>query len=179
MASIGGDADRQTPFSLAPSKNPLRRIFPSIQAYATFLCALLVFTIFMAIFLIIAPQVRLVESMICFDYYREHDPGIIDKHGRNIPEKLCKVDSVQEELAFLNGFQLFFANIPGALAAPWVVFLLLSPLLPNTDGVRRGTLRPLWRPGGQVWTQNHSCPDRPRPCPSFLMVPSCRYGILP
>ena len=131
MASIGGDADRQSPFALVPSKNPLRRIFPSIRAYAMFLCALLVFIIFMAIFLIITPQVRLVESIICFDYYRGHDPGVIGEHGRNIPEKLCKVDSVQEELAFLNGFQSFFSNIPGALAAHGGVFFCSSPFTPR------------------------------------------------
>jgi hypothetical protein len=94
-------------------RNPLRRIFGSLRAYATFLCAVLIVTLFIAVFLSAAPQLRLIESIICSNYYRENDRRIFNENG-NIPEQYCKVDSIQEELAFLNGFQTLFSNIPGA-----------------------------------------------------------------
>ncbi|KAF8537766.1 major facilitator superfamily domain-containing protein [Trichophaea hybrida] len=97
-------------------RNPLRRIFGSLRAYATFLCAVLIVTLFIAVFLSAAPQLRLIESIICSNYYRENDRRIFNENG-NIPEQYCKVDSIQEELAFLNGFQTLFSNIPGVLLA--------------------------------------------------------------
>jgi len=73
-------------------------------------------TLFIAVFLSIAPQLRLIESIICLKYYKANNPGVIDGNG-NIPEEYCKVDSVQEELAILNGFQTLFSNIPGAISS--------------------------------------------------------------
>ena len=47
------------------------------------------------------PVLRLFEASACRDYYLEHDPSRIDAGG-DVPEKLCKVTPVQEEVAFLN-----------------------------------------------------------------------------
>jgi hypothetical protein len=48
------------------------------------------------------PLNRLIESRYCQDYYRGHNPLIIH-HGNRIPEDLCKIDKVQEQLAVLQG----------------------------------------------------------------------------
>ncbi|KAI5787895.1 major facilitator superfamily domain-containing protein [Pyronema domesticum] len=68
----------------------------------------------MAAFLSITPQIRLFESIICENYYKAHDPSVIRPDG-SIPEALCKVESVQGELAMLDGFKSLFMNIPGVL----------------------------------------------------------------
>ncbi|KAI5814503.1 major facilitator superfamily domain-containing protein [Pyronema omphalodes] len=70
----------------------------------------------MAAFLSITPQIRLFESIICENYYKAHDPSVIRPDG-SIPEALCKVESVQGELAMLDGFKSLFTNIPGVLLA--------------------------------------------------------------
>jgi hypothetical protein len=67
----------------------------------------------MAAFLSITPQIRLFESIICENYYKAHDPSVIRPDG-SIPEALCKVESVQGELAMLDGFKSLFMNIPGS-----------------------------------------------------------------
>ena len=93
-------------------RNGTRHSWLSLQFQATLFCAALVVTIDMAAYLTAAPQLRLFESIICLDYYAKNDPGVVDGNG-DIPEKYCKVDAVQEELAMLNGFQTLFSNIPG------------------------------------------------------------------
>jgi hypothetical protein len=72
---------------------------------ATFIC------VGLGGFMISAPQVRLLESVVCLRYYESHDPSLIV--GGNVPEMYCKVDDVQEEIALLNGWQMLFDNVPG------------------------------------------------------------------
>ncbi|PWY81907.1 MFS general substrate transporter [Aspergillus heteromorphus CBS 117.55] len=77
-----------------------------------------------------APQLRLFESIICQQYYRDSQPtpssaaaaaaaavaaGMDISIG--IPEDLCKKAPVQSALAQLVGWQSFFDNIPGLLLA--------------------------------------------------------------
>jgi hypothetical protein len=52
--------------------------------------------------LIIPPLNRLLEANICRVYYREHDPSVIDGNDQ-VPEYMCKVNSVQIQLALLLG----------------------------------------------------------------------------
>ncbi|OAP62555.1 hypothetical protein AYL99_01782 [Fonsecaea erecta] len=61
-----------------------------------------------------APRVRFFESIVCTEYYRQEDPSLLHKHG-DIPEHLCKVNPVQDELASVLGWQLFFDSIPAIL----------------------------------------------------------------
>lgn len=77
------------------------------------LCTLAIIFIDMGYFLTSAPQLRLFESIICRNYYRSRDPGVIDRHGQ-VPEHLCKINVVQDEIAFIDGYQMLFDNIPGA-----------------------------------------------------------------
>ena len=56
-----------------------------------------------------SPQTRIIESVICYRYYEQHDlskihvgagPGAVG----GVAEILCKVDAVQEDLAMLRGY---------------------------------------------------------------------------
>jgi len=48
------------------------------------------------------PLNRVMENRICHNYYSIHDPLKIPTDGI-VPEKLCKLDDVQKELAALFG----------------------------------------------------------------------------
>jgi MFS family permease len=62
-----------------------------------------------------APRVRLFESIVCTRYYMHEDPSLVHRHGHHVPEHLCKVNPVQDELASVLGWQLFFDSIPAIL----------------------------------------------------------------
>ncbi len=61
-----------------------------------------------------APRVRLFESSVCTRYYMQEDPSLVHRPG-DVPEHLCKVNPVQDELASVLGWQLFFDSIPAIL----------------------------------------------------------------
>ncbi|KAF2822842.1 MFS general substrate transporter [Ophiobolus disseminans] len=67
-------------------------------------------------FLAEPPKTRIFEANICLSYYREHDASAIGADG-SIPEQLCKIDAVQQKLAFILGFQDAFDALPGILLA--------------------------------------------------------------
>ncbi|MCJ1351939.1 MAG: hypothetical protein MMC33_001923 [Icmadophila ericetorum] len=69
-----------------------------------------------SIFLQLAPFARLYESIICKDYYQEHDPSFIDENG-NVDEQHCKLAPIQAELVTVQGGQMLFDSIVGALLA--------------------------------------------------------------
>ncbi|KAF2192726.1 hypothetical protein K469DRAFT_731187 [Zopfia rhizophila CBS 207.26] len=48
------------------------------------------------------PLNRLVEMRLCREHYQRHDSFVIQFDG-SIPEKLCKIDEVQKQLAWLQG----------------------------------------------------------------------------
>lgn len=67
-------------------------------------------------FLAEPPKTRVYEANICLSYYREHDTSVIGADG-TIPEKLCKIDAVQQKLAMIFGWQETFDAIPAVLLA--------------------------------------------------------------
>lgn len=67
-------------------------------------------------FLADPPRTRVYEANLCLIYYREHDPSAIGEDGA-VPEKLCKVDEVQQKMAMIFGWQDMFDAIPGILLA--------------------------------------------------------------
>lgn len=75
------------------------------------LCALLITIVDVGSIMVTAPQIRIFESIICYNYYKMQDTGVID--GEIIPEYLCKINVVQDEIAFLDGWQTLFDNVPG------------------------------------------------------------------
>ena len=42
------------------------------------------------------------------------DPSVITPDG-TVPENICKIDEIQSQLAFLNGWKSFFDLVPGLL----------------------------------------------------------------
>lgn len=48
------------------------------------------------------PLSRVIERRLCREHYAVTDPSVIDKDG-NIAEGLCKVDNVQQGLAWIQG----------------------------------------------------------------------------
>lgn len=74
------------------------------------LLALLMFTIVTSGMLIMMPIFRLVEDTVCHRYYKK-DPS------EKIDERLCKVDGVQSELAYLGGWAALLHSVVGLMAA--------------------------------------------------------------
>lgn len=81
----------------------------------------LVAIIDMGAFLAEAPRTRVYEANICLSYYKTNDASVIGAGG-TIPEKLCKVDAVQQKMAMIFGWQEMFDAIPSIfLAIPFGV----------------------------------------------------------
>lgn len=59
-----------------------------------------------------APLIRIYESIICNEYYKDADPSLLSENA-HVEERHCKVATVQEELALLRGWQEFFDYLPG------------------------------------------------------------------
>ncbi|KAG9388681.1 ProP Permease major facilitator superfamily [Pyrenophora tritici-repentis] len=86
--------------------------------FAFLICAMIT-VVDMGVFIANPPQTRIFEANICLKYYREADPSVIPADGI-IPEKLCKVDRVQQRLASIFGWQDMFDALPGIfLAVPY------------------------------------------------------------
>jgi hypothetical protein len=63
---------------------------------------LLLILINLATSLYTLPLNRVIEYRLCEDYYRQHPTNAISPDSA-IPEKLCKIDEVQKQLAWLQG----------------------------------------------------------------------------
>jgi hypothetical protein len=59
------------------------------------------------------PLSRVIELRYCQEYYNIHDPSLIDHNG-NIAEQLCKVDTIQQQLAWLQGVLDILHSLCGA-----------------------------------------------------------------
>ena len=63
---------------------------------------LLLILVHMALKLYDLPLNRVIEKRLCDEHYAQHDPSAVKRDG-SIPEKLCKIDEVQQQLAWLQG----------------------------------------------------------------------------
>lgn len=68
------------------------------------LALFLVAVIDVGAFLAEPPKTRVYEANICLSYYRDHDASAIGADG-TIPEKMCKIDAIQQKLAMIFGWQ--------------------------------------------------------------------------
>ncbi|KAM0334564.1 hypothetical protein ACHAPQ_005102 [Fusarium lateritium] len=82
--------------------------------YVVILCIALAIVSDIGDSLYAAPRVRLFESVACTRYYLRHDPSLVDPDG-SVPERLCKIDLVQDKVASVVGWQYFFDAIPAIL----------------------------------------------------------------
>jgi hypothetical protein len=62
------------------------------------------------------PQLRVVESIYCRIFFA-NDTSVVGPGG-NIPEESCKNPWVQQQVASLKGWQLFFDCVPGTCSDP-------------------------------------------------------------
>lgn len=82
--------------------------------YVVILCMALAIVSDIGEDLFAVPRVRLYESVVCTQYYSQHDPSFLGPGG-SVPEEFCKIDQVQDEVAFVQGWQLFFDSVPAIL----------------------------------------------------------------
>jgi hypothetical protein len=80
------------------------------------LACVLIAIVDMGAFMAEAPRTRVYEANICLSHYREHDPTAIGSDG-TVPEKLCKIDVVQQRMATIFGWQDMFDAIPSIFLA--------------------------------------------------------------
>lgn len=76
---------------------------------APYLCAAIVLVLNLAFYSMMTPLTRAIELAVCYEHYLVHDPNVIELGGY-VDEKLCKVVSIQERLAWilaLNGILHF------------------------------------------------------------------------
>ena len=78
----------------APSGNKIRS--------APWVCLAIAFLSNLASRLIQLPLLRICELGVCRKHYAALNPSLIDQEG-NVEERLCKLDSIQQEVAYLFG----------------------------------------------------------------------------
>lgn len=104
----------QRPLSAASREN--RRSRPPRRAVLPLLALLLAVQLSWSLYQL--PLNRAVERRLCREYYDTHDPAAIDPDG-SIDEGLCKVNEVQQGLAW----------VLGAMETAWIVGGKHAPLL--------------------------------------------------
>jgi MFS family permease len=65
---------------------------------------------------------RAIEAMYCYEYYLEQGSPLVEL-GKHIPEKLCKDDTIQKQLAKTAGLIMFvrmLTSMVGAIPLGWV-----------------------------------------------------------
>lgn len=68
--------------------------------------------------LVDTPEVRLLEMAVCRDYYRRHDLDIIGPPPLSyVPERDCKIQVVQRDLAYLRATKSILMTLPGELTS--------------------------------------------------------------
>ncbi|OCL11777.1 hypothetical protein AOQ84DRAFT_286541 [Glonium stellatum] len=125
----------------SPLVGPIRNISSYSKDRQSALWTLLFLLILtnMATSLYNLPLNRVIELRLCREYYNQRDPSVIDPDG-SIPEKLCKLNQVQQELAWLQGVMEttlivcdFIVTIPFSFLAErfGVRFVLLLNMIPR------------------------------------------------
>lgn len=68
-------------------------------------------------YLLTAPRLKLLESLVCRSYYLQHDPKVITEPtgwpGFRVEEALCKESGVQQELSDLRSWAVFLEALCG------------------------------------------------------------------
>lgn len=104
--------DPVTPDSGSNSEPPTSPLYPRALIFVF----LLAFLADIGGSLTDTPSVRLLEMAVCRDYYRIHDPSVIGEPPLSyVDEKLCKLDPIQVELAYLKAVKGLISTIPGIL----------------------------------------------------------------
>lgn len=109
------DSDNDGPqVSTSPAhpQPPPPRLFQRGIIFALLISLLLGFTSS----LLSVPEVRLLEMALCRDYYRIHDPSVIAPPPLSyVAEPLCKLDSIQVDLAYLSTARSLISSALGVV----------------------------------------------------------------
>lgn len=81
----------------SPSLGPRRKTTRSVRPLIV-----LLILVHMSAVLYTLPLNRVIELRLCKEHYELHNPEVIPEDGA-MPEKLCKIDEVQQRLAWLQG----------------------------------------------------------------------------
>ena len=100
MSSPAHDSADDPLLGNLPRKKLRTFTFPRYGILAIFL---LLIVLNIAVRLLILPLNRIIELRYCRQYYSKHDPSVIGRDG-SVPENLCKINSVQEKLAFIRSY---------------------------------------------------------------------------
>lgn len=73
---------------------------------------LLYFLVEMSDMISVGPLTALLEQSVCRSYFEVHNPSLISPEGW-VREGLCKLESIQAELAVVRGWKLAFDTLPG------------------------------------------------------------------
>jgi hypothetical protein len=63
------------------------------------------------------PMVRIIEAIVCDDYWRAHDPSQLPASG-HVAEQLCKIEEVQTEVTTVNGYMEFLDGLLCSCQSP-------------------------------------------------------------
>lgn len=77
----------------------------------------------MAMSLYNLPLNRVIELRLCREYYFQRDPSVIGPGG-SIPEELCKLNQVQQQLAWLQGIMETTVIVCGELNIATLKYLV-------------------------------------------------------
>jgi hypothetical protein len=56
------------------------------------------------------PMVRIIEAIVCDDYWRAHDASRLPPSG-HVTEQLCKIEEVQAEVTTVKGYKDFLEGL--------------------------------------------------------------------
>jgi len=112
LLTLDGQRENAVKPPLSAPSHQTRCTWPWI--YVVLACIVVAITSEVGEYLYTAPRVRLFESVSCTRYYLEHDPSVVGPDG-SVPESLCKINPVQDEVASVLGWQLFFDSIPAII----------------------------------------------------------------
>jgi hypothetical protein len=105
LLSLPADAEQ----AQAPQPNPG---FFSRNRRSIYLLFVVVAGLDFCVYMVNLPLTRVYESIICYAHYAATEPSRFPSPG-SIPEALCKIDSVQEELALIRGYEYLCMSLPG------------------------------------------------------------------
>ena len=113
-STMHGDANERSPLLATPEYGTIIKLLseqPRRMSHQTIilLLTLIVFLAACGDQLMDSPQTRIIESVICYRYYEQHDPRKLQVGAGpgavgGVAEIFCKVDAVQEDLAMLRGY---------------------------------------------------------------------------
>ncbi|MCJ1355488.1 MAG: hypothetical protein MMC33_005480 [Icmadophila ericetorum] len=108
--------EEQTPL-LAPENAPSPSSHKNTKPLRfTVLCIIFLLTVEFGSFVMVPPGTEILESIICRQYYDAHDPNRFPGRGK-IPERDCKVDKVDGEVALIQGVLMSLYMVPSVLLA--------------------------------------------------------------